>query len=285
MKPRRVHTPRQRALPDDAATALPPTEEPLDDHELLYGRQPVRELLRARRRTIHRVTLLDSALTTPELREIEALARKAKVPVASANRARISALVGDVNHQGVIAETGPYPYLNEADLIGLLAKRTNPFVLVLDHLQDVHNVGSLIRTADAAGVDAIVLTKRRAACVTPAAVRVSAGASEHMKIAAVPNVVRAMSAMADIGLWFVGLEASEEAVAYTAQSLTGGLGLIVGSEGAGMRRQTREACDHLIKLPQQGAVSSLNAAVAGAIAMFECRRQRDLEATPAPAAQ
>jgi 23S rRNA (guanosine2251-2'-O)-methyltransferase len=295
MKQRRVHAPRKRPAPSERAPATPTHDTDTDtdadpevapnDHELLYGRQTVRELLRARRRTIHRVTLLDSALSTPEMREIEALARKSNTSVTTANRQRITMLAGDVNHQGVVAETGPYPYLGEHDLVGLLSKRKQPFVLVLDHLEDVQNVGSLIRTADAAGVDAVVIANRRAARVTPAAVRVSAGAAEHMKIAAVPNIVRTMSALAEIGLWFVGLEATEGAVNYTDQSLTGSLGLVVGSEGTGMRRQTRQACDHLITLPQLGSVASLNAAVAGAIAMFECRRQRSAASVPPAASQ
>ena len=265
---------RQRTDRDDDSDAGTLPEPPADGSERLYGRQTVRELLRARRRTIHRIHVLDSARSTPELKEIESLARKSNTPVAGANRNRLSMLVGDVNHQGVIAETGPYPLLSEDDLVGLLAKREEPFVLVLDHLEDVQNVGSLIRTADAAGVDAVIIANRRAAGITPAAVRVSAGAAEHMKIAAVPNIVRTMSRLADVGLWFAGLEATEGAVPYTEQSLTGSIGLVVGSEGRGMRRLTREACDHLITLPQLGDVASLNAAVAGAIAMFEVRRQR-----------
>jgi 23S rRNA (guanosine2251-2'-O)-methyltransferase len=243
--------------------------------EILYGRQPVRETLRAGRRQVFRLLLARGISTTGIVAEILGLAKEASVPVQQLDRAQLDKLSGDANHQGIAAEVSGYPY---TDLAGILAAAQRageaPFVLLLDHLLDPQNLGSLLRSADAAGVHGVVLPGRRAAGLTPAAVRASAGAAEHVLVAEVTNLVQAMERFKGEDLWLAGLEATPEAQAYNQANLTGPLGLVVGSEGTGLARLIRERCDFLIKLPMHGHVESLNAAVAGAIALYEVRRQR-----------
>jgi 23S rRNA (guanosine2251-2'-O)-methyltransferase len=182
---------------------------------------------------------------------------------------------GEVNHQGLAAEVSGYPYLDLADLLDAAkSSGESPFLLLLDHLQDPQNLGSLLRTAEAVGVHGVVLPHRRAAPVTPAAVRASAGAAEHAHVAQVANLVRAMESLKAAGVWLAGLEALPDAQLYTQANLDGSLGLVIGSEGQGVARLVRERCDFLIRLPMYGQVESLNAAVAGAVALYEARRQR-----------
>ncbi|MBA4388469.1 MAG: 23S rRNA (guanosine(2251)-2'-O)-methyltransferase RlmB, partial [Verrucomicrobia bacterium] len=188
---------------------------------------------------------------------------------------KLQHLIGDVNHQGVVLKASGYPYADIADLTGEPEKgRDAPFLLVLDHVQDPQNLGSLLRSADAAGVSGVVIPSDRAVNVTPAAVRASAGAAEHVRVAMVNNISQAMLKLKDAGYWFAGLEALPEAKPYSETDLTGSIGIVVGSEGAGLGRLVRETCDYLIKIPMSGEVSSLNAGVAGALALFEVRRQR-----------
>jgi 23S rRNA (guanosine2251-2'-O)-methyltransferase len=243
--------------------------------EVIYGRQPVHEVLRAGRRECFRLLLAEGVRATHELDDILSAATRAGVRYEEVPRHEIIRVVGEGNHQGVALLCGPYPYVDFRDALKRLEGADHaPFVLVLDHLEDPQNVGSLLRSADAAGVDLVLLPNRRAAQVTPAAVRASAGASEHVHVACVANLPQSVARMKEQGIWFVGLEGVPEAVPYTEQDLTGALGIVVGSEGRGLQRLLRETCDFLVKLPLEGAVSSLNAAVAGAVALFEARRQR-----------
>lgn len=243
--------------------------------EILYGRQPVRETLRAGRRQVF--TLLVARGLKPKgiVGQILDLARQANVPVKKVERHKLSDLGGEVNHQGLAAQVSGYPYAHLDDLLSAAARAGEaPFLLLLDHIQDPQNLGSLLRTAESVGVHGVVIPGRRAAGVTPAAVRASAGAAEHVRVAQVPNLVQAMRRLRTGGLWFAGLDASDEAQLHTQADLKGSLGLVVGSEGRGLARLTRETCDFLIRLPMSGQVASLNASVAGAIALYEARRQR-----------
>jgi 23S rRNA (guanosine2251-2'-O)-methyltransferase len=190
---------------------------------------------------------------------------------------RISGMVGEGNHQGIVAEVFPFRYVSYKKMLSDAGQETQPLFLFLDGLEDPQNVGSLLRSAEAAGVTGVIIPEHRAVGITPAVVRASAGAAEHMSIAKVPNLVRCMKLLQERGVWFAGLEAGEGAKLISEQDLTGPIGLVVGSEGKGMRRLVRETCDYLVKLPMCGNVSSLNAGVAGAIAMFEVLRQRGPE--------
>ena len=250
---------------------------PRNDHEFLYGRQPIRELLRANRRRVASLFLLASARPSEELDEVLALAAERKVKLLRVDSLRLSGMVGEVNHQGIVAEVFPFRYVSYKKMLSDAGQETQPLFLFLDGLEDPQNVGSLLRSAEAAGVTGVIIPEHRAVGITPAVVRASAGAAEHMSIAKVPNLVRCMKLLQERGVWFAGLEAGEGAKLISEQDLTGPIGLVVGSEGKGMRRLVRETCDYLVKLPMCGNVSSLNAGVAGAIAMFEVLRQRGPE--------
>ena len=243
--------------------------------EILYGRQPVRETLRARRRQVFKLVLAQGIKPAGIVGQILTLAEQADVPVQTVNRRELDKLGGEANHQGLAAEVSGYPYVDLAEPMEAARRSgTPPFLLLLDHIQDPQNLGSLLRTAEAAGIHGVVIPNRRAAGVTPAAVRASAGAAEQVRVAQVTNLVRAMERLKAEGVWMAGLEAAPGAQLYTEADLCGPLGLVIGSEGQGLARLVRETCDYLIRLPMLGQVESLNAAVAGAIALYEARRQR-----------
>ena len=243
--------------------------------EILYGRQPVRETLRAGRRQVFKLLQAQGVKPTGVVRQILTLAEQAHVPIQAVDRRELDKLGGEVNHQGLAAKVSGYPYMDLAALLDLSQQAGEPpFLLLLDHIQDPQNLGSLLRSADAAGAHGVVLPGRRAAGVTPAAVRASAGAAEHVPVALVANLVQAMERLKTEGIWLAGLEALPDAQLYTQIDLSGPLGLVVGSEGQGLARLVRERCDYLVRLPMRGQVESLNAAVAGGIALYEVRRQR-----------
>jgi 23S rRNA (guanosine2251-2'-O)-methyltransferase len=243
--------------------------------EVIYGRQPVRETLRAGRRQVYKLIVARGIRSTGIVDQIVSLARAAGTPVQDVDRQELDKLGGEANHQGLAAEVSGYPYADLASLLQAAREAGEaPFLLLLDHLKDPQNLGSLLRSAEAAGVHGVVLPHRRAAGVTPAAVRASAGAAEHLRVAQVTNLVRAMASLKEQSVWLAGLEALPQAQLYTQADLTGSLGLVIGSEGGGLARLVRERCDFLIRLPMYGQVESLNASVAGAVALYEARRQR-----------
>ena len=245
-------------------------------NEIIYGRQPVRELLRAKRRTLFSLSLLESRKPTPDLADIEGLARKMGVRVNFVARQKLDQATDGRNHQGVVVEASGYPTVDFDDLVAAAKEKGNSaFILILDHLEDPQNVGSLIRTAEAIGVDGVVIPSDRAVSVTPSAVRASAGATEWVKVSVVTNLVRSMKTLQKEGFWITGLEAMPEAKNPSEIDLNGPVGLVVGSEGSGMGRLVRETCDFLMKLPMVGNVTSYNASVAGAMAMYEVVRQRN----------
>jgi 23S rRNA (guanosine2251-2'-O)-methyltransferase len=239
--------------------------------ELLYGRHAVLEALRAGRRPVRRVLLGQGVKQQADtIAEILAVARQRDCPVVEASRQALDA-AGEVNHQGVVAEVGAYPYM---DLDELLVAAADRFYLALDHLQDVQNLGTLLRTAEAMAVTGVIVPERRAASITPAVVNASAGAVEHLHIALVTNLVQALTRLKKAGVWVVGLAAVPEAVPLGRADLTGPLVLVVGAEGAGLSRLARETCDWLLRIPMYGQVASLNAAVAGSIALVSAKQAR-----------
>jgi 23S rRNA (guanosine2251-2'-O)-methyltransferase len=243
--------------------------------ETLFGRHAVFESLRAGRRTPYRLAMLDSAAQAPVIDRILALARAQHLRVDMLSRTAMAQLVGHDQHQGVILETSGYPYVELNAILELAQQRDEmPLVLLLDLIQDIHNLGSLIRTSEAVGVHGIVLQERRAAGITPATVNTSSGAAEHLRIAQVTNLPQAMLALKEAGVWLVGLEDLPGAQWYTDVDLCVPLGLVVGSESDGLRRLVRERCDWLMRMPMRGEINSLNASVAGSIALYEVLRQR-----------
>ena len=246
--------------------------------EIVYGRQPVHEAMRARRRRVLMLFMKETAKPSPDLDEIVRTAEKTKVPVKCVDDRDLLRMTEGGHHQGIAARVSSYPYVSFEDLLqDMKAGGEPPLVLILDHIQDPQNLGSILRTAEAAGVTGVVLPADRAAAVTPAAVRASAGAAEHVRVAEVTNLVRTMKTLKDEGLWIAGLESVPDAKPYTEADLKGPLGLVVGGEGEGLKRLVREHCDFLIKLPLHGKITSLNAGAACAIALYEIRRQRVLQ--------
>lgn len=244
--------------------------------ETLYGRQPVRESLRAARRTPYRLVLGDNLTQTDIIDEIVALAQSAKVPVTSMPRRDMDRLVSDAEHQGVILETSDYPYVDIYAMLDLAAAREEaPFLLLLDQVQDVRNLGGLVRTAEAVGVHGVVIQGRRSAGMTPAAVNASSGGAEHLLIAQVANLAQTIERLKEADIWVAGLEEDPRAQIYTQARLTGPLAIVVGSEGQGMRRLVRDRCDFMIIIPMKGKINSLNASIAGSLALYEALRQRD----------
>ena len=244
--------------------------------EIIYGRQPVRELLRAGRRTVSNLSLLQSRKPSPDLAEIEALARKSAIRVNYVDRRQLDQATDSRNHQGVMVEASAYPTVDFDELVAAAKSAPEPaFILILDHIQDPQNLGSLIRTAEAIGVHGVVIPSDRAVAVTPTAVRASAGATEWVKVSVVTNLVRSMQTLQKDDFWITGLEALPESKKPSEIDFDGSVGLVVGSEGQGMGRLVRETCDFLMKLPMVGNVTSYNASVAGAMAMYEVIRQRD----------
>jgi 23S rRNA (guanosine2251-2'-O)-methyltransferase len=244
--------------------------------EILYGRNDVREALRAGRRKIYQLTLAQGMKETGIVADIATLASKSGVAIQRVERQQLDRR-GDFNHQGVTAEAAPYPYVELEEILAKPDQRQEmPLLLMLDCLQDPQNFGALLRTAEIIGVHGVVIPKRRAVGVTPAVVNSSAGAAEHLLIARMTNLVRTMEELKTKGLWIVGLEDVPQAQPYHQSDLTMPLALAVGSEGRGMGRLVRETCDILIRLPMRGKISSLNAAVAGSIALYEVWRQRGM---------
>lgn len=237
--------------------------------ELLAGRQAVREALRANRRRFYRLWLAGDGGGERGgiVGEILALADARGLSVKSVRGGIFDKLSEQqINHQGVALETDGYPY---AGLDAILRQGGDaPFLLILDHLQDPQNLGALIRSAEAVGVHGLILPERRAAGVTPAVSNASAGAVEHLAVAQVTNLNRTIDDLKKRGVWVAGLDSGDNAISLEKADLTGGLALVVGSEGSGLARLTREKCDFIIHLPMVGQVESFNAAVAGSIVLY-----------------
>jgi len=242
--------------------------------ETLYGRNAVLEALLAARRRFRHVIVAQGIRRSDVVVDIQRLAEERGIPIQQVERQRLDRL-GNVNHQGVAADVDAYPY---AELDAMLERARNrdelPLLLLLDCLQDPQNLGTLLRTAEAVGVHGALIPDRRAAQITPAVSNASAGAVEHLLVGQVTNLVRAMEELQSQGVWIVGLEQGPQAGDYRATDLNMPLALVVGSEGQGLRRLVRERCDLLIELPMRGSINSLNASVAGSIALYEAWQQR-----------
>ena len=243
--------------------------------EWLYGRNPVIESLRAGRRTFSEIILPPHDKgELDEIASLRATARARHIVVRSETRERLDRLTHFGHHQGVAIKTSGYPYVGFEEIVAAAAEDENALVVVLDHLEDPQNVGAILRTACCAGVTGVILPEDRSSGITPAAVRASAGAAEYLKVAHVVNLVRAMQALKEVGVWFTGLDWGEDAKPYTAIDFKGRAGLVVGAEGAGISRLVRENCDFVAELPMPGGFESLNAGVAAGIALYEILRQR-----------
>ncbi|HZU02789.1 MAG TPA: 23S rRNA (guanosine(2251)-2'-O)-methyltransferase RlmB [Ktedonobacteraceae bacterium] len=242
--------------------------------EYVWGRNPVLETLRSARQ-VKRILLAEGHREAPALASILKEAERRHVPVEVVPRPRLDQISHGAVHQGCIALVEERKYVAvDAILAYAASKNEAPFLLILDAIQDVNNLGSLIRTAEAAGIHGVVLPEHRAAEVNATVVKTSAGATEHLLIAQVTNLTQSIEQLKKQNIWVVGL-AGEAKMLYHQADLTGPLALVVGNEGKGISRLVREHCDLLIKLPMHGHINSLNAAVAGSIAIYEALRQRE----------
>ena len=239
--------------------------------ELLYGRNAVMEALHGRRR-IERLFVAEGVREDDRLRALMTLASSRGAEIDRLPRLMLDDAIRGANHQGVALEAEAYRYTSIDELLDLPGA-----MLVLDHLQDPQNVGTLLRAAETAGVAGVVIAADRAAEVTPAVVNASAGAVEHLRIATVPNLVQAIEAMKRRGRWVAGLDTGPGATDLFATDVPTPVALVVGAEGAGLGANLRKHCDLLLALPVRGRVASLNAATAGAIALYELLRRETLD--------
>ena len=235
---------------------------------LIWGINPVLEALRARRVTRIRV----AARGDKRVDELLALAREQRVPVEKVDAHALERAARGGVHQGVVAELAAAQDYSVDELVAAAAPQA-PLLVVLDGIEDPHNVGAIVRTVDASGAHGVVRQARHAAALDGVAAKASAGAVAHVKIATVVNIARALEELKEAGVWTVGL-AGDAADPYDAVDFTLPTALVVGAEGEGLRRLTRDRCDRLVHIPMRGSVSSLNVSVATGVALFEAARQR-----------
>ncbi len=253
-EPKRREEPRE--LPDD----------------VLVGRNAVTEALKSGR-GINKLWIA-SGDREGSVSEIAALAKERGIVVQYVERAKIEALAGGHRHQGVLAYVAPVPYAELDDILKAAEEKGEaPFLVLLDELEDPHNLGALLRTADATGVHGILIPKRRSVSLNATVAKTSAGAVEYVPVARIGNIAQTLKKLKEKGFWVAGADMDGEKAYYEAD-LTGPLVLVVGSEGRGMSRLTKEACDFIVSMPMVGRINSLNASVAGSILMYESMRQR-----------
>ena len=208
------------------------------------------------------------------INKIISIAKEKRVIIVEKDKRQMEEMAGTKNYQGVIAIVPPFEYCEIEDILQEAKKKQeDPFVLILDGIEDPHNLGSIIRTAETAGIHGIIIPKRRAASVNSTVNKASAGAVEHMKIARVTNISDAIEKLKQAGLWICGTDINTKTYYYN-QDLTGPLGIVIGNEGSGMSEKVRKNCDFLVKIPMQGKVTSLNASVSTGIIVYEAVKQR-----------
>ncbi|HEY2858555.1 MAG TPA: 23S rRNA (guanosine(2251)-2'-O)-methyltransferase RlmB [Terracidiphilus sp.] len=256
--------------------------------DILYGVHAVEEAVRAGRRRFDHV-LVARERQDSRLEQLVTQCRQAGVRVRTEPRDHLTQLAGTAAHQGVVAVVRPQEMLAIEDLFEPLpqpgaAPQPSRLVLALDGVEDPQNLGALLRVADGAGVDGVVVTERRSAPLSPVAVKASAGATEHLRIARVVNLVRALEELKRNNLWIIGLD-ERGTTDYDRFDFTGNCVLVLGSEGAGLHDLVRKTCDHLLRIPMAGGVSSLNVSAAGAVVLYEAFRQRRLATQGAPVAR
>ena len=242
--------------------------------ESIYGLHAVRALLLRRPQRILLLRLA-AGRDDPRIREVAELASRHGLPTQRTEAREFRELLGEAVHQGVMAEISPLPLWTEDDLIAALAAVTHPLLLALDGVQDPHNLGACLRTADACGALALIVPKDRAAQLTATVRKVAAGAAETTPVVAVTNLVRCLGLLKHAGLWVIGADPQAKARAQDVDLRTGAV-LVLGAEGGGLRRLTQGSCDFLVRLPQLGAVESLNVSVAAGMLLYEAVRQRSV---------
>jgi 23S rRNA (guanosine2251-2'-O)-methyltransferase len=239
---------------------------------IIVGRQPVLEALKSRQ-PIERILILHGT-TGSHIDQAKQLARKLAIPVKDTDKERFAEIAGDTLAQGIIAIIDSYRYAEIEEILAVAQQKNEPpFILILDEIEDPHNLGALIRSAECAGIHGIIIPLHNAASVNSTVAKTSAGATAHLPIARVTNIAQTLDELKKAGVWIVGTE-METAKLYYEHDYRGSLAIVIGNEGKGIRRLVREKCDFLVKIPMHGKIESLNASVAGALVMFEAAKSR-----------
>ena len=235
--------------------------------EFIYSRNAVYETMRSKHREVFKLQLAEGAQEKGRLADILEMAKERRIPVEKVQRARLDKF--HQNHQGVVAEVSAYVYSDAVEILDHASQKNEPpFILMLDSLNDPQNFGTLLRTAEVVGVHGVIIPLAHTVEVTPAVVNASSGASEHLRIAR-SNLAQTIDSLKAENVWIVGLDENGETIGEkTQRHLTGSVGLVVGSEGEGIRQLIRSKCDIVLKLPMRGQIESLNAAVAGSVALY-----------------
>ena len=248
-----------------------PMDTPELPEDMLAGRNAVMEALKGISR-INRLMVADGS-SEGSIRELIAVAKEKGVPVQFLERSKLDSMAKGIRHQGVLAQVSPVEYVELEDILSKAReKQEDPFIILLDELEDPHNLGAILRSADAAGAHGVLIPKRRSCPLSATVAKTSAGAVEHVPVARIGNIVQTIKALKEEGLWVAG--ADMDGKNYYEADLTGPLLLVVGSEGQGIGRLVKEQCDFIVRIPMLGAINSLNASVAGSVLMFEVTKQR-----------
>lgn len=238
---------------------------------LIYGKNPVLEAINSNT-TINKIYIQKN---NKELYEIKKLAKDKKVVVIDAEKSKLDKMVDNKNSQGIVASITDFKYSDIEDIIEVAkARDEEPFVLVLDKIEDPHNLGAIIRTAECLGVHGIIIQKRNSCQVTDTVEKVAAGACSYMKVARVANITESIKKLKEYGLWVYGLDMEGSTKIYDTK-LEGAIALVVGNEGSGISRLVKENCDFMLNIPMTGKINSLNASVSAAISVYEVVRQKN----------
>jgi 23S rRNA (guanosine2251-2'-O)-methyltransferase len=247
--------------------------------EVLYGLHPIEEAIRSGRSRLDYVLI--SREPNPRLAKLAELCKSANVRVSYESKDQLTRIARTDAHQGAVAAVRQRQFLTIEDLLAARSRFDHKFFLALDGVEDPHNLGALLRSADGAGVDGILLPERRSAPITGVVAKTSAGASEHVPIARVTNITRALEQLKKNNVWVIGLD-ERGTPDYTDFDFNLDCVLVLGAEGTGLHDLVKKNCDHLLRIPMAGSVSSLNVSVAGAVVMYEALRQRSKPAPPPP---
>ena len=248
-----------------------PADVPELPDDLVAGRNAVMEMLKGSR-SVNRLLVANGA-SEGSMREIIALAKEKGINIQFYDRSKLDAMAPGIRHQGVLAQVPPVQYAELEDILQIARDRNEPpFIVLLDELEDPHNLGAILRTADAAGVHGVLIPKHRSCPLSATVAKTSAGAVEHVPVARIGNMVQTIKKLKKEGLWVAA--ADMDGTDYYDTDLTGSLLLVIGSEGQGVGRLIKEQCDFVVRIPMVGKINSLNASVAGSILMYEAMKQR-----------
>jgi len=240
--------------------------------QYIAGRQPLLEALKSRL-PIDQILILHGTAGA-QIQQIKQLAREQRIAVKEADKERFREVSGDTVTQGVLALVNDYRYVEIEDILALAQRKNEPpFLLVLDEIEDPHNLGALVRTAECAGVHGVIIPKHHAASVNQTVIKTSAGATSHMPIARVTNIAQTLDELKKENIWIVGTDMQAEKK-YFEHDYRGAVAVVIGSESSGMRRLVKEKCDFLVSIPMHGKIESLNASVAGGLVLFEAAKLR-----------